>query len=149
MRKLFLTVVLVTVLANPFYSHADFLSKNAQPYLNYSNAVIFKKAYDNYMRGRYKEAAGGFWLYSAKSSLLKDYALYYQGLSLFKLKEYRKADNVFLMLASSYPKFVFYKNAVFYLALSEEKNGFARTVTRTTVKKSLRIYIIIRTYLLL
>jgi hypothetical protein len=59
MRKLFLTVVLVAVLANPFYSRADFLSKN-EPYLNYSNAVIFKKAYDNYMQGRYKDAAGGF-----------------------------------------------------------------------------------------
>ena len=126
MRKLFLTVVLllVVVVVSPFYSYADFLTKNAEPYLNYSNAVIFKKAYDNYMQGRYKEAAGGFWLYSAKGSLLKDYALYYQGLSLFKLKEYHKADYVFLRLASSYPKFVFYKNAVFYLALSEEKNGY-------------------------
>ncbi len=163
MRKLFLTVPLVIALAlfnlNPkasypsTYPPANFLSKNTYPYLNYSNEIIFKKAYDNYLRGRYKSAAGQFRFYALKGKLLKNYALYYQGLSLFKLKEYRKADYVFLKLASLYPKFVFYKNAVFYLAVSEEKNGYyssevshLRYIIKHSKKSAVRSYAMFKVY---
>ena len=155
MRKLFLTVPLVIALVfySSAYSHANFLSKNTYPYLNYSNEIIFKKAYDNYMSGRYKSAAGQFWFYALKGRLLKNYALYYQGLSLFKLKEYHKADYVFLKLANSYPKFVFYKNAVFYLAVSEEKNGYyssevshLRYIIEHSKKSAVRSYAMFKIY---
>ncbi|MDA8402512.1 MAG: transglycosylase SLT domain-containing protein [Deltaproteobacteria bacterium] len=155
MRKLFLTVPLVIALISysSTYSSANFLSKNTYPYLNYSNEIIFKKAYDNYLRGRYKSAAGQFRFYALKGKLLKNYALYYQGLSLFKLKEYRKADYVFLKLASLYPKFVFYKNAVFYLAVSEEKNGYyssevshLRYIIKHSKKSAVRSYAMFKIY---
>ena len=155
MRKLFLTVPLVIALIfySSTYSSADFLSKNTYPYLNYSNEIIFKKAYDNYLRGKYKSAAGQFWFYALKGKLLKNYALYYQGLSLFKLKEYHKADYVFLKLASLYPKFVFYKNAVFYLAVSEEKNGYyssevshLRYIIKHSKKSAVRSYAMFKIY---
>ena len=161
MRKFFLSLVLIVsligghiaLLAKASYAFPDFLSKNAKPYLNYSKALIFKKAYDNYMRGAYKQSAGDFWLYAAKGGLLKDYALYYQGLSLFKLKEYRKADYVFFSLVNSYPKFVFYKNAVFYLALSEEKNGLFLSeishllyIIKHSKKSAVRSYAMFKVY---
>ena len=165
MRKIFLTVILAAglVLCNlnirVSYSYSsthpsvNFLSKNAYPYLNFGNEVIFKKAYDNYMRGRYEPSAGQFWLYALKGRLLRNYALYYQGLSLFKLKEYRRADYVFLKLANSYPKFVFYKNAVFYLALSEEKIGgyypeisHLRYIVEHSKKSTVRSYAMFKIY---
>jgi soluble lytic murein transglycosylase len=76
------------------------------------------------LRGRYGQAVGQFRLYEQKGRLLSNYALYFQALSLFKLKEYRKSDYVFneLAVSNSNEKFAFYKNAVFYLALAEEKN---------------------------
>ncbi|MHB1661490.1 MAG: transglycosylase SLT domain-containing protein [bacterium] len=134
MRKFFLTALLVAAVVflnlNPkasysfTFSSANFLSKNAYPRLNYVNEINFKNAYSNYLRGRYIKAAEQFRLYAARGRILRNYALYYRGICLFKLKEYRKADNVFLKLADLYPKFAFYKSAIFYLAISEKKNGY-------------------------
>jgi soluble lytic murein transglycosylase len=134
MRKFFLTALLVTAVVflnlNPkasysfTFSSANFLSKNAYPRLNYANEINFKNAYNNYLRGRYIQAAEQFRLYAARGRILRNYALYYRGICLFKLKEYRKADYVFLKLAGLYPKFAFYKSAIFYLAISEKKNGY-------------------------
>ena len=159
MRKFFLTVfavisavLLFNLTPKPSYSF-NLLAKNTYPYLNYKNEIHFKKAYDNYLRGRYKQAAGQFWLYTIKGRLLINYALYYQGLSLFKLKEYHKADYVFLKLANSYPKFIFYKNTVFYLALSEEKSGYyfseishLRYIIKHSEKPTVRSYAMFKIY---
>ncbi|MHB8231727.1 MAG: lytic transglycosylase domain-containing protein [bacterium] len=163
MRKLFLTAPLVIALVlfglNPKASYsstisaANFLSKNAYPRLNYANGLYFKNAYNNYMRGRYKRAAGQFWLYTARGGILKNYALYYQGLCFFKLKEYHKANYVFLKIAGSSPKFVFYKNAVFYLAISENKNGYfdeeisnLRYIIKRSKKSAVRSYAMFKIY---
>ncbi len=88
------------------------------------NGIYFKEAYNFYKGGNYKKAAGMFWLYTLKGRLLSDYALYYQGICFVKLKEYRKANYVLFKLAKDYPNFVFYKNSVFYLAVSEKKDGY-------------------------
>ncbi len=88
------------------------------------NEIYFKEAYNFYKAGNYKRAAGLFWLYTLKGRLLTGYALYYQGICFVKLKEYRKANYVLFKLAKDYPNFVFYKNSVFYLAVSEERDGY-------------------------
>ncbi|MCL6120223.1 MAG: lytic transglycosylase domain-containing protein [Deltaproteobacteria bacterium] len=106
------------------FSYTDYLSKNAEPYLNYNNESVFKKAFNNFVSGRYKAAAGKFWLYLHDGgTTLGNFALYYQGLSFINLKEYGKANYVLMKLVISYPNFTFYKNAIFYLAVSEEKTG--------------------------
>ncbi|MGC8554581.1 MAG: transglycosylase SLT domain-containing protein [Candidatus Acidulodesulfobacterium sp.] len=106
------------------FSYTDYLSKNAEPYLNYNKEAVFKKAFNSFVSGRYKTAAGEFWLYlHRRGTTLGNFALYYQGLSFINLKEYGKADFVLMKLAISYPDFIFYKNAIFYLAVSEEKTG--------------------------
>ncbi|MDA8304129.1 MAG: transglycosylase SLT domain-containing protein [Deltaproteobacteria bacterium] len=88
------------------------------------NEIYFKEAYNFYKGGNYKKAAGLFWLYTLKGRLLDGYALYYQGICFVKLKEYRKANYVLFKLAKDYPNFVFYKNSIFYLAVSEKKDGY-------------------------
>ena len=106
------------------FSYTDYLSKNAEPYLNYNNEAVFKKAFNSFVSGRYKVAAGEFWLYLHDGgTTLGNFALYYQGLSFINLKEYGKANYALMKLAISYPNFIFYKNAIFYLAVSEEKTG--------------------------
>ncbi len=150
MRRFFLKA---TFILSALFVFLSLTAGTSYSYFNRRNEIIFKKAYDNYSRGMYKPAADQFRLYGVKGSLLKDYALYYQGLSLFKLKEYRDAGRVFLNLASLYPKFVFYKNAVFYLALCEEKNGFylseishLRYIAGHSKKSAVRSYAMFKIY---
>ncbi|MHB8292245.1 MAG: lytic transglycosylase domain-containing protein [bacterium] len=88
-------------------------------YLNY-----FKEGYKFYKAGNYKKATGLFWLYTAKrGKFLYDYSLYYQGLCFIKTRNYYKANFVLSRLAQYYPHFIFYKNAVFYLAEAQYKIG--------------------------
>ena len=106
------------------FAFTDYFSKNAEPYLNYNNEAVFKKAFNSFVSGRYKTAGAEFWLYLHDGgTTLGNFALYYQGLSFINLKEYGKANYVLMKLAISYPNFIFYKNAIFYLAISEKKNG--------------------------
>ncbi|MDA8298481.1 MAG: lytic transglycosylase domain-containing protein [Deltaproteobacteria bacterium] len=121
---LFAVVLLNCCFSDYAFSFVDYLSKNSKPYLNYNNEGVFKKAFNSFVSGRYKTAAGEFWLYLHRGGkTLGNFALYYQGLSFINLKEYGKADYVLMKLSISYPNFVFYKNTIFYLAISEEKTG--------------------------
>ncbi len=95
-----------------------------------TNDVYFKEAYNFYKIGNCKKAESLFWLYTLKGRLLVSYSLYYQGVCFVKLKDYRKADFVLSKLISKYRNFVFYKNAVSYLALSEKKNGYSYSSIR-------------------
>ncbi len=88
-------------------------------HLNY-----FKEGYKFYKAGNYKKAAGLFWLYTAKrGKFLYDYSLYYQGLCFIKTRSYYKANFVLSKLSADYPHFIFYKNAIFYLAEAQYKIG--------------------------
>jgi soluble lytic murein transglycosylase len=106
------------------YAFTNLLNKNNYPYLNYSNEIYFKQAYNDYIHGDWKNAAGLFWLYSDKGKALIKYSFYYEGVCLFNLKEYHKANYVFLKLVDWGTDFPFYKNAVFYLALCQGKLGY-------------------------
>ena len=164
MRRFFLTafaatalvlaVVFAVVLATPGASYSlNLLSPATYPRLNYRREAYFKKAYDLYARGDYKRAAALFGLYGEKGRLLRDYALYFRGICFFELKNYRKANYIFLKLAENAPGFAFYKNVIFYLASSEEKNGrlipeisHFRYIARHAGKSSLRSYAMFKVY---
>lgn len=90
------------------------------------NLKIFKKGFEYYRNGMYKAAAAQFWLYCLKGGLLNDYALYFQGISFIKLKEYARARFILFKLAINYPNFTLYDNDIFYLAISEYKTGYYR-----------------------
>ncbi len=86
---------------------------------------IFKEGYKFYRNGNYKKAAGFFWLYTdKKGKFLYDYSLYYQGVCFMKTHNYHKADFVLSKLVQDYPHFIFYKNAIFYLAVAMYKTGY-------------------------
>ena len=131
----------------------NFFASGNYPHLNYRNETVFKRAFENYLRGKYKKAAGQFWLYTLSGKILKNYALYYEGLSLFKIKEYHKANYVFILLTKSFPNFIFYKNAVFYLALSESRNGYYSSeisdfkyIIKHSKKSAVRSYAMFKIY---
>lgn len=158
-RAIFLTAAfaVILVLAAPLNFTAaypfGFLSKNAYPHINYRNEIYFKNAFADYSRGNYKKAAALFRLYAAEGKLLKNYALYYRGLCFFKLKHYHRANYVFLKLKDSGRNFPFYKNAVFYLAISEEKNGYAASeisnfkyIAVRSKKSAVRSYAVYKIY---
>ena len=132
MKKFFLFAYIALFIFVPFnfflsadaFSFVNYLRKNTKPYLNYHNETVFKKAFNDFISGRYKTASEEFWLYLHRGGkTLGNFALYYQGLSFINLKEYGKADYTLTELALSYPGFSLYKNAIFYLAVSEEKTG--------------------------
>lgn len=112
-----------------FFISAFFLN-SGQSFAYTTSDLYFKKAYNFYKSGNYKRAEGLFWLYMLKGRLLAGYALYYQGLGFIKSKDYRKADFVLSKLVRNYRNFVFYNNAVFYLAVSEKRNGYSYSSIR-------------------
>ncbi len=118
------TSALINITKQKKYRHINADSNidktNYKPrYLNY-----FKEGYKFYKAGNYKKAAGLFWLYTVKrGKFLYDYSLYYQGLCFIKTRSYYKANFVLSKLAQYYPHFIFYKNAVFYLAAAQYKIG--------------------------
>lgn len=164
LKVFFIAIIIISVIflsLNPKLSYSysfnfssvNFLNPNVNPRLNYANEIIFKEAYNNYMNGKYKQAAGQFWLYTTRANLLENYALYYQGLCFIKLKEFHKADYVLLKLLSLFPKFAFYKSAVFSLAISENKNGYyyseishLKYIIRHSSKSSVRSYAMFKIY---
>jgi len=92
---------------------------------HHKHLKIFKEGYKFYKNGNYRKAAGFFWLYTAKKGMfLYDYSLYYQGVCFIKTHKYHKADFVLSKLAMDYPHFIFYKNAIFYLAVAMYKTGY-------------------------
>lgn len=152
MYKLFTAIILTFIAAalfnlKPSYS-ANFVNLfkiGNYPNINYSNEIYFKNAYKDYKLGNYKRAAGLFWLYTVKGRLLRGYALYYEGISLLKLKEYRKARYVLSKLIGSDGEAFFHENAVFYLAISEGGSGYPyseisnlKYVARYSMKRDLR-----------
>lgn len=118
MSKLIKICIFCVFIVLPFFTNLK------QSFAHNKNEIYFKEAYNFYKNGNYKKAAGLFWLYTLKGRLLGGYALYYQGICFVKLKEYHKADYVLFKLIKDYRNFVFYKNAVFYLAVSEKRNGY-------------------------
>ncbi|MFW0883984.1 lytic transglycosylase domain-containing protein [Candidatus Acidulodesulfobacterium sp. H_13] len=149
----FFTAIILTFIASalfnlkPSYSinFVNLLKINNYPSINYSNEIYFKNAYKDYKHGNYKRAAGLFWLYTVKGRLLRGYALYYEGICLLKLKEYRKAKYVLSKLIGSDGGAFFHENAVFYLAISEGGSGYPyseisnlKYVTRYSLKQGLR-----------
>ncbi len=92
---------------------------------HHKHLEIFKEGYKFYQNGNYGKAAGFFWLYTdKKGKFLYDYSLYYQGVCFIKTHSYHKADFVLSKLVMDYPHFIFYKNAVFYLAVAMYKTGY-------------------------
>ncbi len=126
MSKLIKICIFCIFIALPFFINLkqSFSYLSSYNEKHNKNEIYFKKAYSFYKNGNYKKAAGLFWLYTLKGRLLTGYALYYQGICFIKLKEYRKANYVLSKLIKDYHDFVFYKNSVFYLAVSEKKNGY-------------------------
>ncbi len=84
----------------------------------------FKKGYAFYEKKDYKNAAEEFRLYAGNGGLLESYALYFEGLSLFRIHDYKNARYSLLKLLIYHPRFILYNNAVYYLASSEKKLGF-------------------------
>ena len=92
---------------------------------HHKHLKIFKEGYKFYINGNYRKAAGFFWLYTdKKGKFLYDYSLYYQGVCFIKTHSYHKADFVLSKLVMDYPHFIFYKNAVFYLAVAMYKTDY-------------------------
>ncbi len=160
MHKLF-TALILTFIASTLFNLKPSYSINFvnlfkignYPNINYSNEIYFKNAYKDYKHGNYKRAAGLFWLYTVKGRLLRGYALYYEGICLLKLKEYRKAKYVFSKLVGSDKEAFFHENAVFYLAISEGGSGHPyseilnlKYVTRYSIKRGLRSRAMLKIY---
>ena len=110
---------------NKKYENIKYENKNGVLKKHHKHLKIFKEGYKFYKNGNYKKAAGLFWLYTdKKGKFLYNYSLYYQGVCFIKTHSYRKADFVLSRLVRDYPHFIFYKNAIFYIAKVMYKMGY-------------------------
>lgn len=132
----------------------NFLDSGVLPKVDLGKENYFKRAYGFYGRGEYAEAARLFGGYeSLKGVWLKNYAEYFRAICFFKLRDFREADLLLSGLAAGHPHFPFYKNAIYYLAVSEEKNGYAvsaishfKYLADYADKSSVRSYALFRIY---
>ncbi len=108
----------LTIFSSDFYSFDNYYSS----YLD--GKYYFKKGY-------YKKSINYFSSNLSKSSPIRDYALYYTGLSYYKLKDYSRASQYFKSLRSSYPESQFYYFSIYYEGESYSKLSAWNTIINT------------------